>query len=825
MVQRIKRYIVCLCAMVLASASFAQTRIFIAGASTICNYEESHRPQSGWGEHINDFLPDVQVFNHARAGRSTKSFITEGRWDKMISEVETGDLVLISFGHNDEKSKDPARYTEPYGEYSENLVRFVNDVRSKNAYPVLITPLSRRQFGKDGVLRRTHRQYPTAMRKIAAENGVPLVDLENMSYDWIQNLGDEQSKKFFMWVGDKKDDTHLNMEGARVVAGMIVPFLKDIMQDAQKVLSFGLHPQIMNVEARQLTSLDGQWKAIVDQYENGYYDYRLMPMPDTKSFFSNNSFSADKTKLVEFDFDTDMSLQVPGDWNTQSERLYYYEGTVWYRQKFNVTPVEGKRYFLYFGAVNYEAIVGLNGHVIAKHTGGYTPFNIEVTDKLLSGENTVIVKVDNKRHPEAVPTINSDWWNYGGITRSVCLVETPSTFVREYGLKLKKGSYDTLEGFVLLDGQESTLPVTVEVPALGVKQQLTPADGSASFEIKLGKKSRKALKLWSPESPVLYDVNVMVAGNVVRDRIGFRQIEARGNELFLNGNKIFCKGICVHEEKPLDAGGRSFNADHARQTLQWVKEMNGNFVRLAHYPHNEAMVKVAEEMGIMVWSEIPVYWTIHWENPTTYKNAEAQLVDMITRDRNRANVIIWSVANETPHSDARLAFLSRLIDKAHSMDDSRLVSAAMEKEYVDKEETHATVKDDLVSKADMISFNQYVGWYDGDVAKCDRVYWTFDVEKPVFISEWGGGALYGNHGPENERFTEEYMENLYRANTKMLDRIPGLCGSTPWLLKDFRSPRRQLKGIQDDYNRKGVISEFGQKKKSYFVLKDWYSTK
>lgn len=250
--------------------------------------------------------------------------------------------------------------------------------------------------------------------------------------------------------------------------------------------------------------------------------------------------------------------------------------------------------------------------------------------------------------------------------------------------------------------------------------------------------------------------------------------------------------------------------------------MNCNFVRLAHYPHNEAMVRVAEEMGIMVWDEIPVYWTIHWDNPQTYENAQAQLVDMITRDRNRANVIIWSVANETPRSPERLAFLSKLIDKAHEMDATRLVSAAMEKEYLDKARTHATVNDELAEKADLMSFNQYVGWYDGSTEKCARVNWTFEIQKPVFISEWGGGALYGLHGDKTERFTEEYQEYLYQENVKMLERIPGLSGSTPWILKDFRSPRRQLKNIQDDYNRKGLVSERGERKKAFYVLQEWY---
>ena len=252
--------------------------------------------------------------------------------------------------------------------------------------------------------------------------------------------------------------------------------------------------------------------------------------------------------------------------------------------------------------------------------------------------------------------------------------------------------------------------------------------------------------------------------------------------------------------------------------------MNCNMVRLAHYPHSETMVRVAEEMGIMVWSEIPVYWTIDWKNPDTYANAENQLVENITRDHNRANIVIWSVANETPvGAEGRVEFLSKLFAKARSMDDTRLVSCAMETRYVDEAKTIMTVNDpDMVKIADLISFNQYVGWYNGGTSRCEEISWTFDIDKPVFISEFGGGALAGRHGPVTDRFTEEYQELLYRNNVAMLSRIPALAGTSPWILKDFRSPKRMLYGVQDDYNRKGLVSDKGEKKLAYYVMRDWY---
>ena len=143
-----------------------------------------------------------------------------------------------------------------------------------------------------------------------------------------------------------------------------------------------------------------------------------------------------------------------------------------------------------------------------------------------------------------------------------------------------------------------------------------------------------------------------------------------------------------------------------------------------------------------------------------------------------------------------------------------------EKEYID--EVNVTVKDELAEHADILSFNQYIGWYDGDSDKCEKVKWSFPVDKPVMVTEMGGGAKYGLHADKTIRFSEEYQEELFRKNIIMLDNMPGLAGVTPWILKDFRSPRRFLPDIQDDFNRKGLVSEQGEKKLAFYVYRDWH---
>ena len=579
-------------------------------------------------------------------------------------------------------------------------------------------------------------------------------------------------------------------------------------------------PQITNVMNRQTQSLNGDWHYIVDVQEEGYYDYRMNP---TRWGFFQNAKPQQPEDLIEYDFDAAPTMTVPGDWNTQDDRLFFYEGTVWFQRYFDYQPQGDRRAMLYFGAVNYDCHVYVNGKKAGHHVGGFTPFNFDVTDLLHEGRNVVIVKVDNKRSASAVPTQIFDWWNYGGITRDVLLVDVSPTYIEDYSLSLKRKVESRkrreISFSLQLNRKEAGREVTLSIPELKIKQKfVTDANGSINSQLST---LNSKLSLWSPANPKLYRVELEMDGETIGDEIGFRTIETRGKQILLNGEPIFLKGISMHEEKP-NGGGRANSADDARTLLTWAKELGCNYVRLAHYPHNEYMVREAERMGILVWSEIPCYWTIDWKNEATYENAQQQLTDMIRRDKNRANVIIWSIANETPHSTERDLFLGRLARYARTQDSTRLISMAMEvtgaSNYVNR------LQDNMHELVDVVSFNQYVGWYR-DVNDAPKMRWEIPYDKPVIISEFGGGAKYGLHGAKNQRWTEEFQENLYRENLAMINKIQGLAGTTPWILKDFRSPRRVLTGIQDYYNRKGVVSDRGERKKAWYVLKEWYDGK
>jgi len=573
---------------------------------------------------------------------------------------------------------------------------------------------------------------------------------------------------------------------------------------------------IQNPEARTHISLNGSWNVIVDPYENGFYNHRFEEHPNG---YFKNARAQQPSDLVEYDFARSQKIEVPGDWNTQDEKLFLYEGTVWYQKDFVLEKKTGKHYVIHFGAVNYSAIVYLNGEKVGHHEGGFTPFQFDISAWVQNGENFVVVKVDNARKRDQIPTVNTDWWNYGGITRPVKILELDSTYIADYFLEYGSAKDNTISGWIELAGDEQGDygSVSLKLPGLQIDKELALDE---SGRVEFGFEASPVL--WAPDNPKLYELSLSYRDSVVNDHVGFRTISVEGENIILNGESVFLRGISIHEESP-KGDGRAWSEEDARTLLTWARELGCNFVRLAHYPHNEAMMRMADEMGLLVWSEIPVYWTILFEREDVYKKAEKQLTEMITRDKNRAAVILWSVANETPNHQPRFEFLNRLVDKARSLDSSRLITAALDTQS--SNESGKVIDDPFAKIVDVIGVNTYCGWYSDTPESCAGLRWHSKYNKPIIISEFGAGALQGNHGSEQQRFTEENQALVYKNNLIMLDNIEALRGVTPWILKDFRSPRRPLPGIQDFWNRKGLLSENGARKQAWFLMQEWYAKK
>lgn len=575
---------------------------------------------------------------------------------------------------------------------------------------------------------------------------------------------------------------------------------------------------ISNTQNRSFTSLNGKWKYVMDPYETGKIGF--MPL-------YKNTKPKDKTDRVEYSFDMAQTLWVPGGWNAQKPELRYYEGSIWYRKTFDKENIaKDKRYYVYFGAANYNSTVTFNGKILGKHEGGFTPFCYEVTNLIKEKDNFLIVGVSNSRANDQVPSKVTDWFNHGGITRDVKLIEVPETFVSNYFVSLNRSTLKLktkqIDGHLTLTGTSFPQKVRVVVPELKINKEVI-VDSTGSCDFSFGVKN---LKLWSPETPKLYDISIETESEKINDRIGFRTIETKGKQILLNGNRVFLKGISLHDENPLRRD-RANSVDDANLVLGWAKELGCNFIRLAHYPHQENIVRLADEMGILLWEELPLYWGIEWSNPKVLEKAKKQYTELINRDYNRASSIIWSIANETTPNTARNNFLIAIAQHVRSLDSTRLLSAACKKDQAGdgNPESDYTVSDPIMNYLDIVSFNEYLGWYGGLPAECRKKTITSLSDKPVIVSEFGGGAIQGFYADSLTRWSEEYQAYLYKENIAMFDRIDGLAGMTPWILVDFMSPLRQMPDIQDGWNRKGLISEKGMKKKAFYVLQDYYKTK
>ena len=565
---------------------------------------------------------------------------------------------------------------------------------------------------------------------------------------------------------------------------------------------------MMNPFGRQeAVLLNGKWNAIIDPFCRG----------ENTKFYQNRTPQSND-EFVEYSFKNGLKLDVPGDFNSQIPELKFYEGHVWYQKYIKIKKSGDKRQFIYFAGVSYQAAVWLNGVEIGMHEGGFTPFQFEITTILKDGENDLIVMVNNNRRVDGIPAMNFDWWNYGGILRDVFFVETPEIYVKDYKVQLQKSKQNLLVGYVQLDGAKSYQKVELSIPELKIKTQLnTDEQGYVSFEI------NAKPQLWESALPKMYSVCISSSADTVKDEIGFRTIETKGSDILLNGKPVFLKGVNFHEEIP-QRMGRAYSDADAAMILNEVKALGCNFIRTAHYPQNERIVRMAEKMGILIWEEIPIWQGIEFSNPVVLTKAQTMLREMIYRDKNRAGIIIWSIANETKPSDFRDKVLTELVSVTHSLDNTRLVGAAFNNSKFDTKTSTFSINDKVAEAVDVVGVNNYMGWYMHYPQNIENIQWKVTIDKPLIFTEYGGEALYGQHGSADvaHSWTEEYQEDLYKKNIAMFKNIPNLRGTCPWVLFDFRSPTRLLPLNQDGWNRKGLVSDKGQRKKAWYIMKEFY---
>ncbi len=551
---------------------------------------------------------------------------------------------------------------------------------------------------------------------------------------------------------------------------------------------------------REKLSLNGIWKYAIDQYDTCIRQkWFLEKYIDDKGF----------TLPVDYSFDEWPETELPACWNTGDDRFLLYEGSMVFTRTFKTDVVPGERVFLRIGAANYLLRAFLNGEYLGLHRGGSTPAFFDITD-FLKEDNRLILQVDSTRRHEQVPTENTDWFNYGGIYRDIELIKVPEVHIKDFRIfMIPDGTFGRICAEVSLSDKTVQTTALLSIPDLKIAQGVEITEGYGRCEISCSP------GLWSPEEPVLYDVTLTCDGDTVSDRVGFREIRVQGRDILLNGKPVFLKGISAHEDSV--EHGKALTTGERIENIKLAKELGCNFMRIAHYPHHEEMARLADELGIMLWEEIPVYWAICFDRTETFEDAENQLRELIKRDANRASVIVWSVGNENADTDDRLYFMKSLALKARVEDPTRLISAAC---LVDAEENR--IADRLAEYLDVIGINEYCGWYTPDFTKLPQLMENSDPDKPVIITEFGADAMAGYHGSISDKGTEECQKDVYEKQIEVLKGIDYIKGMTPWILYDFRCPRR-TSFIQNYYNRKGLLAEDKKyKKPAFYVLQEFY---
>ena len=620
------------------------------------------------------------------------------------------------------------------------------------------------------------------------------------------------------------------------------------------------------IDNREYLSLNGQWKYIVDPMNNG--------LPETSFFggFPENKTQKDGYELIEYNFDQADVINVPGAWNEQKDELFFYQGSIWLFKKFNFNIDPNKLNHLYIGASNFSTKIFLNGERVGQFNSGYTAFNFDISDYLIDGENVLLVQINANLSENSVPTKKTDWWPYGGLVGDVLIVNTPKIFIENAYVQISDLQKKQLNFRAKLNLNKN-MNIKLIIDELNLQRSFTTnKNGEIDEFIKF-----KNIDLWSPDNPKLYNVTVKIEGDEIVDQIGFREIKTKGKQIFLNGSPIKFKGISMHAE-PIGEKGIAFSKAHFESLVTTSKELNINFIRAAHYPYTRHMAKVCDELGIMLWEEIPVYWNINWTNKQTKEDALNMLSNLVTRDWNRASVVVWSLGNETPFSKDRMTFMNDLKDRLGELDVSRLTSAAilsgdaqtfsklisiiakvgLEKKDLTAKERYIfeeivknvpvpvekllpfeiNINDPLANELDLIAYNEYFGWYYTSFFSAQigiresllreimfELMPSFiirsEFNKPIHISEFGAGAKH-SFKKTNQVWSEEYQAKVYLKQLEMLKSNPQVQGISPWILKDFRSMMRPLNNVQDFYNRKGLIDENGNKKQAFSVLSNFY---
>lgn len=512
-------------------------------------------------------------------------------------------------------------------------------------------------------------------------------------------------------------------------------------------------------------------------------------------------------------------INVPQCWNTELD-LYQYFGTAWYR-----TEIETEACLLHltFGAVSGLCKVYLDGEFLGEHYGGWTAFSFDKS--VAAGVHTLVLSVDASSNKlNTIPLQKVDWYHYGGIIRSVEATQFTSPYIAGHRAAYKlNDAMDTATlslSFKMVHPEGKAFATNVSLFVEGEKVAEQRVQVGTDGEVVLGEVTLGNIELWEIGRGKLYEVRLVTDSDDVYDRIGFRKIEVKDTQIFLNGKSIFIKGVNRHEHHPDWGFAVPFNL--SKRDVAIIKDLNCNMVRGSHYPNSHAFLDLLDREGILFWSEIPM-WGFPAEalaDEVTERRACQMHREMIEQYYNHPCIVMWGLHNEVAtHTEEGYALTKTLNALVRSLDDSRLITFASDK----------FLKGDKCTEfADVVSLNYYFGWYSGGVEQWEQFVKGLRGmlqergcgDKPILMSEFGAAALYGYSSFNHDRWTMQYQSDMLEKVITLCDKEDGVCGTLVWQFCDINSDMEVNRARS--FNNKGILDEYRRPKMAYDTVKKLY---
>lgn len=553
------------------------------------------------------------------------------------------------------------------------------------------------------------------------------------------------------------------------------------------------------------------------------------------------------------DFESDLELAVPGNWNeqVQEDEMIDYIGAAWYSKELLIPGyIDHQKIWFWIGASDFLTKVWINGKEAGEHFGGFLPVNLDITPFVEIGKlNKIVIMVNNELSDETIPqgvsmqyyidekrmreesypAARFDFFPYGGISRPVYVYSTPKAYLKDIKvvtalisddkgrceIEVETGSVKSGKILFNLEGHGYSARINADIKEDKCK---------AVFEI-------KNCRFWSIDEPALYDLKVnLIENGVITDeydlKIGIREIMVDGYKLLLNNKPVFLKGFGKHEDFPII--GKSMCNQVMIKDFSLLKWINANSFRTSHYPYAEEFLDMADKKGFLIIDEVPaVSLDFRHVNEKTLQNHKNSIKELIQRDKNHPCVISWSLGNEPNlageceyHDGRGKKYWEEIFKYAKSLDNTR--------PYTVPNCPRAGSNDPVLELSDYLSLNRYYGWYEnpGQIELgTKRMEEEMDLmaekyKKPILVTEFGTDTMAGLHSISDQMFTEEYQAKYIEYYCRLIESKPYTIGEHVWNFADFRTPQIFRRVVN---NLKGVFTRTREPKLAAFRLKEIWS--